>query len=314
MSDVGDLKLSTSFIELNEIRRLDHILTQCETSSCEHICRDCCEKLGSLEDCDPVEDDEVPSSEVVQPPQQQTSRPRVASPRLTPLITKCVCGAKPSEKKASTTDAVTCSDSENITTISNCRKRHLLRQNRHRSEDVPKKPPNLTVNRAATVFVCENCEKVPLTDAKRKKSIFARSVNHGAKQRSLNESNVIAFSRKYSSSEHSLRETALGMITAMGDEPGGKGRPKFSPQVISRRISTKVSEELAEIATSSTAKEALLGSRFGSFHEKKLPEPVETIVLSIHRPSIQMVILAVFEVKRCLKGFSKLLIAVVTLL
>lgn len=282
MSDVGDLQplqLTSSFIELSEIRRLDQLLTQCETSSCEHICRDCCEKLGSLEDCDQVEEDEVVSPDIV-----QTPRRHLASPRL-PTISKCVCGASSTDKmpriKASdkgTSDAVTCSDSENITTISNCRKRHLIRQHRHKSEDVTKKPPNLTVNRTTTVFVCDNCEKAPLTEGKRKKSIFPRSLNIGTKQRSLNENNVIAFSRKYSTSEQSLRETAIGVISAAVEETSApRGRPKFSPQVMARRISMKVTEELAEIATSSGAKEALLGSRFGSFHEKKLPEPVETV-------------------------------------
>lgn len=52
MSD-SDLKLHSS-IELSDIRKLDSLLTQCETSSCENICIDCCAKLGSLdEDDDP---------------------------------------------------------------------------------------------------------------------------------------------------------------------------------------------------------------------------------------------------------------------
>ncbi|XP_055686289.1 potassium voltage-gated channel unc-103 isoform X11 [Lutzomyia longipalpis] len=268
-------------LRLTEIRRLDHLLTQCETSSCEHICRDCCEKLGSLEDCDQVED-EVASPDII-----QTPRRHLASPRLTPLG-KCGCGASQSERKVrtakvhdkSTGDAVTCSDSENITTISNCRKRHLVRQHRHQSGDVqPKKLPNLTINRTTTVYVCDNCERAPLTQ--RKRSIFPRALNLGTKQRSLNENTVIAFSGKYSSSEQSLRETAIGVISAAtGEELVGttaRGKPKFSPQIMARRISTKVSEELAEIAAGG-AKEALLGTRFGSFHEKKLPEPVETVL------------------------------------
>lgn len=48
MSD-NDLKLNAS-IELSDIRKLDSLLTQCETSSCENICIDCCAKLGSLDD------------------------------------------------------------------------------------------------------------------------------------------------------------------------------------------------------------------------------------------------------------------------
>lgn len=47
-----------SSIELSDIRKLDILLTQCETSSCENICNDCCARLGSLED-----DDDTSSSD-----------------------------------------------------------------------------------------------------------------------------------------------------------------------------------------------------------------------------------------------------------
>lgn len=50
---MSDLNLRTnSSIELSDIRKLDILLTQCETSSCENICNDCCARLGSLEDDD----------------------------------------------------------------------------------------------------------------------------------------------------------------------------------------------------------------------------------------------------------------------
>ncbi|XP_055319902.1 potassium voltage-gated channel subfamily H member 2 isoform X3 [Sitodiplosis mosellana] len=50
MSDTN-LKTNSS-IELSDIRKLDILLTQCESSSCENICIDCCAKLGSVEDDD----------------------------------------------------------------------------------------------------------------------------------------------------------------------------------------------------------------------------------------------------------------------
>lgn len=50
MSDVN-LRTNSS-IELSDIRKLDILLTQCESSSCENICIDCCAKLGSLDDDD----------------------------------------------------------------------------------------------------------------------------------------------------------------------------------------------------------------------------------------------------------------------
>lgn len=48
---MSDTNLRTnSSIELSDIRKLDILLTQCESSSCENICIDCCAKLGSVED------------------------------------------------------------------------------------------------------------------------------------------------------------------------------------------------------------------------------------------------------------------------
>lgn len=50
---MSDTNLKTiSSIELSDIRKLDVLLTQCESSSCENICIDCCAKLGSVEDDD----------------------------------------------------------------------------------------------------------------------------------------------------------------------------------------------------------------------------------------------------------------------
>lgn len=47
---MSDNNLQTnSYIELTEIRKLDNLLTQCESKSCENICIDCCANLGSLE-------------------------------------------------------------------------------------------------------------------------------------------------------------------------------------------------------------------------------------------------------------------------
>lgn len=49
---MSDTNLGNSSIELSDIRQLDILLTQCETSSCENICNDCCARLGSLDDDD----------------------------------------------------------------------------------------------------------------------------------------------------------------------------------------------------------------------------------------------------------------------
>lgn len=47
---MSDTNLQTnSYIELTEIRKLDNLLTQCESKSCENICIDCCANIGSLE-------------------------------------------------------------------------------------------------------------------------------------------------------------------------------------------------------------------------------------------------------------------------
>lgn len=49
MSD-ANCQTNSSSIELSDIRKLDILLTQCESDSCENICIDCCAKLGSMED------------------------------------------------------------------------------------------------------------------------------------------------------------------------------------------------------------------------------------------------------------------------
>lgn len=50
---MSDTNLKTNLsIELSDIRKLDILLTQCESNSCENICIDCCAKLGSVEDDD----------------------------------------------------------------------------------------------------------------------------------------------------------------------------------------------------------------------------------------------------------------------
>lgn len=56
---MSDTNLGTnSSIELSDIRKLDILLTQCESSSCENICIDCCAKLGSLDDDDDDENND----------------------------------------------------------------------------------------------------------------------------------------------------------------------------------------------------------------------------------------------------------------
>lgn len=61
ISIMSDVNLRTnSSIELSDIRKLDILLTQCESSSCENICIDCCAKLGSVDgdDCGDNTNDE----------------------------------------------------------------------------------------------------------------------------------------------------------------------------------------------------------------------------------------------------------------
>lgn len=68
---------TTSYIELSDIRKLDILLTQCESSSYENICNDCCAKLGSLEDDD---DDQKHSS------QDSSGSVIIDMPKITPKI------------------------------------------------------------------------------------------------------------------------------------------------------------------------------------------------------------------------------------
>lgn len=84
MSD-SNLGMESS-IELSDIRKLDILLTQCETSSCENICNDCCARLGSLED----DDDETSSGE----------RPARAAPPTTAAAARITLGDSGGEQSS----------------------------------------------------------------------------------------------------------------------------------------------------------------------------------------------------------------------
>lgn len=328
---------TSSCIELSEIRKLDQLLTQCETSSCEHICRDCCAKLGSLEDITDHQDDEQ-----ILPPIYHNEQPNNSNMLLLQL--------PPPPMSATAAAANLAQQSENHNNINNCEgcaangignrgggisKRgrgdvngvcggggggddeerlvilsEKAQQGASDSVIIPKcelNPPDSHgfLNSGGSCFL-----ELPLThlgwsplstSTSHKSNIYSGIDNYCERQSRLEmkrqkkhsltiveKPTKICLTHKYSS-ENCLKQQAPPSLHEMdecsaknsGEDnlqhhsstgSGGKGRSKLSPQMLARRISCKVPDDLEP-----SAREALLGHRFGSLHEKKLPEPVETV-------------------------------------
>lgn len=341
-------KQTSSCIELSEIRKLDQLLTQCETSSCEHICRDCCAKLGSLEDITDHQDEEEEVIAVgellmlndsddgllegedevghcigqegeqkcdkVGPSQISRIPHRIDTDKMLVRLAEegtvnvpeeveklclkfeddrddvleeeedgdwdgvlprgglerlCRNEVLPIDSATKCLEPLTCDRRLNHLTVSkatiwiceNCERRNRRSEQQRRHGGGHKKH-SLTINEKPTKLLrlqhkcsSENCLKHQQRGAGPPQQPHASS---SLRQKPLAEL------RKSSPSCETISGGACGKTTAH--------KTKLSPQMMARRISCRIPDELE-----AGAREALLGSRFGSLHEKKLPEPVETV-------------------------------------
>lgn len=367
-------KQTSSCIELSEIRKLDQLLTQCETSSCEHICRDCCAKLGSLEDITDHQDEEeavedldcdafVVSGRIkddVDNGGEGETETRQDELGESQCADKIECDLIGTDRAATDKMLLVRLDNEGedegegkgeneeeegdddeddgapLNLSEEVEKFCLKFEERDGAMEVPRRPRlfrnetlvtdngtqcmepltcdrrlnHLTVNKA-TIWICDNCER-----RNRRSDQQRRHHGGGHKKHSLtiNEkpTKLLRLQHKCSSEnclKHQSKTAAVrdsgGAIVQPQHHPhqfmsslrqkplpelrksspscettsGGKAvvvvppkPPKSSPQMMSRRISCRIPDDLE-----AGAREALLGSRFGSLHEKKLPEPVETV-------------------------------------
>lgn len=378
-------KQTSSCIELSEIRKLDQLLTQCETSSCEHICRDCCAKLGSLEDITDHQDEEEEVAEVVELVELELDETAADDELL--VLDDSDGGALEEDDDGNRADDDSRVVEEQCDKVGPVPIRDQRQRRKHRLgaadkmlvrlasdggvgvvggkdldllEEVEKlclkfeddrddvleedeegererkygvlprgrllrplettaidsaiqcmepltcdrRLNHLTVNKA-TIWICENCER------RNRRSDQQRRHGGGHKKHSLtiNEkpTKLLRLQHKCSSenclkhqqrgvgaggggggamaphqyhASSSLRQRPLAELrksspsceSISGAGGVGKGKPKLSPQMMARRISCRIPDDLE-----AGAREALLGSRFGSLHDKKLPEPVETV-------------------------------------
>lgn len=336
-------KQMSSCIELSEIRKLDQLLTQCETSSCEHICRDCCAKLGSLEDITDHQDDEVVVA--------------VLGDSAEPCHSDG--GGEDDDAREGVARIETHTDTEDMEQridrgggdgsgdvlirdqgppdkirmrlltnesaprdMGNWEDEHGMALNvpgggdREEMEAITDLPPPirgrlcradtdattlcmepltcdrrlnyLTVNKAS-MWICDNCEK------RNRRSDQRRHGGHKKHSLTISEKppKMVRLEHKCSSEnclkhqQHnkgrdcgssSLRQKPLAeqqrRSSPSSDTISGKGsvhrQPKLSPQIMGRRISCKIPDDLE-----ASAREALLGARISSLPEKKLPEPVD---------------------------------------
>ncbi|CAD7078198.1 unnamed protein product [Hermetia illucens] len=335
---------TNSCIELSEIRKLDNLLTQCETSSCENICIECCESLSaSYADIDNLARNKVPPGSVrCNQNANATLSGNTASNLLAKLSTKLnrsldkhtdvmethlvntksagdesggssnvgsKCnslngsGNEISKKKGfeskryfsldkdrsdkdkktgdrlgnHSNDNKLLGGSENI--LSNTRKHCSFdRSVIVATPAVEEVPPGCETIRtklrkcsvkSTSICICDNCAKPGgnlicirspgTTTTGAKKSRDSKSTK--SSQNSLKDNFKSGKSSLYDISDKDSTHESL--------------RSKFSPQALARKISGRTTHDHDhDIAD----KEALLGHRIEGFHhEKKLPEPVETV-------------------------------------
>lgn len=304
-------KQNSSCIELSEIRKLDQLLTQCETSSCEHICRDCCAKLGSLEDITDHQDDDYDPEHHQsdsEEDEEEDDPPRVKEAELVDcerdreesggdkMLVRLASDSGENEALNLSEEVERfCREGNELPLKRLCRNETVTDGSTQCMEPLTcdRRLNHVTVNKA-TLWICENCER------RNRRSDQQRRHHGGHKKHSLtiNEkpTKLLRLQHKCSS-ENCLKNqprAAIGQpqqnqstssslrqqkALAPSSETisGGKTvsmshKPKSSPQMMGRRISCRIPDDLEP-----GAREALLGSRFGSLHEKKLPEPVETV-------------------------------------
>lgn len=320
-------KQTSSCIDLSEIRKLDQLLTQCETSSCEHICRDCCAKLGSLEDItdqqveegveellvlddsdaailDDEDSDGVKSTEIVQEEQLEnqdgcrmiTDRRHGESENILVYLTSDCSGhydaVNPSESVGEFDD-----DYDEVQVVVPLPRERLCRtetapDSTHCMEPLPcaRDLNRLTLNKTS-LWICENCERINRrsrqvgSTKKHSLTINEKPIKLVRLEHKCSSENCLKHHQKGQPHQHhassSLRKSLaeqhqrrLSSETVAGSDFRKKtvSTTKLSTQMMARRISCRIPDDLE-----AGAKEALLGSRFGSLHDKKLPEPVETV-------------------------------------
>lgn len=307
-------KQTSSCVELSEIRKLDQLLTQCETSSCEHICRDCCARLGSLEDitdhqdeeeayvgeellvvvegdCDVIPSDRAAAATIEDGPGCKSVLPgtvaavasdcdvvkAAAAAECGDVPCDMLCESEPAtESMVQCTEPLTCDGRLNHLTVckptlwicENCEGRNRRLEQRRRGGNYKKH--SLTINEKPTKLVrlmhkcsSENCLKHNQQKSRDRDAVQPQRPPHRPHASSFLRQPQKPFTVEPGRLSPS-NETISGGV-------GKVHKTKLSPQ-LARRISCRIPDDL-EVA----AREALLGSRFGSLHEKKLPEPVETV-------------------------------------
>lgn len=275
---MSNLNLRTnSCIELSEIRKLDNLLSQCETSSCEFTIFDenydddkFCSSLDSLDknylihQCNNCSDfNEIKISvkmlNVINVPEDTCCSTKMLNK---PNDKNCICD----NLKTRSCSHLGHSKNNKKLTINNEQKCNSFDCNT--SKNNLKKQISFDHDNKISRCICTGCGKLQKTVTIEENVDF--EIGKEPEPIMSSKSSQISFGVR---SDHSI-EYPLNMKNLTDKcSMHGKSRSKFSPQILAKRISGRSTEDERGV------KESLLGhARLDSFHvDKLLPETVETV-------------------------------------
>lgn len=280
---MSNLNLRTnSCIELSEIRKLDNLLSQCETSSCEFTIFDenydddkFCSSLDSLDEnylihqCTNCSDfNEIKISVKMLNVIKNVPDDTCCSSKMLNKTTEKNCICDHFNLKTRSCSHLGHSKNNKKLTINNEQKFNSFDCNTSSKNNLKKQiafDHDKEINRC----ICSGCGKLQKT-VTIEENVEIGNKDDPIQQILSSKSSQISFGVR---SDHSI-EYPLNMKNLTDNSSlRRKSRSKFSPQILAKRISGRSTEDERGV------KDSLLGhTRLDSFHvDKLLPETVETV-------------------------------------
>lgn len=329
---MSDTNLNTNaYIELTEIRKLDNLLTQCESRSCENICIDCCANLGSLDNVMKYSDYTTPHSCSTNADEPYVTCYDITASNLVPIVsvTNAAMDILVVNNSATTTNQQN-ADSESFATMSPLQKQKSLNNDKNNCCRFCKTNATTKQNFSKQRFFSLDKERSEKFNNKFEKKVVGGSENTLMKSRkqtsissfvnnvkdtcahpkrkqlSIIKTSVIACENCDLHSNHiipprlittsaankdlrsmsrksSLKETSAQLVIDVSSAIDKESsvlrdslRTKFSPQSVGKKMSIK-GQSVHSDQLLFADKESLLQTEKLFLHDKKLPEPVETV-------------------------------------
>lgn len=322
---------SSSYIELTEIRKLDNLLTQCESRSCENICIDCCANLGSLDNVMKYSDYTTPHSCSTNADEPYLMCYDLTATNLVPIVSVTnatmdilvvnnnnatttdqqnavnkAAAMSPLQKQNSlNNDRNNCCRycKTNATTKQNFSKQRFFSLDKERSEKFNNKFEKKVVGGSENTLMKSRKQSSISSFVNNVKESCASGAYPTRKQLSIIKTSVIAcencdlpsnqiipprlittsavVSKDLMSRKSSLKDAQLVIDVSNAIEKESTVlrdslRTKFSPQSVAKKMSVK-RQSVHSDQLLFADKEMLLQTEKLFLHDKKLPEPVETV-------------------------------------